>query len=134
MQGYNPTAFQQALYQLLTGDLVLMALVEGVYSVVPEHTDFPYILLHMEQIQPYNVTGLEGVEITFSVSCYSQTPGQAELYAILQQTFETLQDSQPIIGGYSLVNLRFTGSQFDILNDGVTAVGSIFFRSILQKI
>lgn len=133
MQGFNPTIFQETIYQLLIEGMDLVALVEGIYSVVPEHTDFPYLFLSLEAIKPYDTSTTKGCEIEFSLSCYSQAPSSSEMYEILQQALDTLQDSEPFISGYVLVNLRYTDAQFNMLNDGVTSKGTIFFRSVLEK-
>jgi hypothetical protein len=133
MQGYNPTAFQQAIYQLLNSDLSLTALVDGVYSYVPEHTDYPYLVVQIDEITPYNTSIISGIEVVFSVYCFSQKSGQSECYAILQKVYEILQDATPTITGYAAVNTRFQDSQFDLLNDGITTRGSVTFRSVIQK-
>lgn len=120
MDGYAVLALQTALYQKLTGDATLMALIEDVHDHVPEDAHFPYIALSEPDSSDASFLGLQGMETVFPLLIISRARGRKEALTIAARVYALLHDGSMTVSGQTLVQSRFVRQQTNLLGDGVT--------------
>jgi hypothetical protein len=69
---------QAAIYQTITADAELSALVRGVYDSLPQDTEFPYVVIGADTEKPWNSLTEIGREYTVTLHVFSQYPGMRE--------------------------------------------------------
>lgn len=108
--GFTPT--QAAVYAKLTGDSMLMTMVEGVFDgEAPEGTAYPYVTLGDAIETPDNAHGAFGRQTVQTLHVWSEYRGYAEANAIAYRLQELL-DHQPLtITGHRHVVTRFEFAQ-----------------------
>lgn len=104
-------AVQTALYERLTGDADLMALLTGVFDDVPEGTPEPYLVVGESIETPDNRHGNFGRQTVTTLHVWSRQRGFAEASAIADSVVRVL-DHQPLsISGRRHIVTRFEFSQ-----------------------
>ena len=99
---------QVAIYQRLTGDSALMALVSGVYDQVPENKAKPYVRIGDHLSTPDNDLTSYGREITVTIHVWTQARGNTSGQAIAARIGQLLdhQERQLLVEGHQVVSIR----------------------------
>lgn len=133
MDGFDHYAVQAALHAALEADAPLMGTVTGVFDFVPPQTAFPYVTLG-----EMRVTDVSTVECTLRqvepvLHVYSRSKGRREVSDIMEKLHARLHNGALPIAGYTLVSLRFAGSDIVQERDGNTYHGRMRFSAVVQK-
>jgi hypothetical protein len=102
---------QTAMYEALTNDTVLMALVTGVHDFVPEKAVYPYIVIGEATEIPRNSQDRYGWETVPTLHIWDKYRGYTRVLRIGSRIGEVLDHQRLIIPGYNLVAIRFEFSQ-----------------------
>ncbi|MCZ7414316.1 DUF3168 domain-containing protein [Streptomyces sp. WMMC897] len=86
---------QRALYQLLTGDAVLMDLITAVVDYPPEDQPYPFLQLGDAVETPDNAHDRHGSQTVVTLHVWSQYRGYAQALGIAGRLVELL-DHQPL--------------------------------------
>lgn len=130
---YNPEIFTAFLYDTLSTDAAITALVTGVYTYTLQETQTPYVVINIDNIRPLNASSLNAQEVEFSLNCYSSEAGYSELFDISEKLFAAMQDKTATLTGYKVVNTRFIDSRFERMTDGKGVTATLEFRSVIQQ-
>ena len=125
-------ALQERIYATLSNDSALTSTHgAGVFDVVPEGTDFPYVTIGEEMALDYGTHDVDGSEVTINVHTWSQYRGAKETKTLMDRIHDLLHDSSLSVTGFNLINLRFEFS--DVLRDpdGITRHGVMRFRAVM---
>ena len=140
MTSYNPDIFTQFIFDALSADASITSLVTGIYSYALQETDPPYLLIEIDNARPLNAAEFAGLEIEFTIKCYSVEASYSESFAIMENVFAALQDytgstegSTGSTEGYQIINTRLVDSEYERLRDGNGIQASLEFRSIIQE-
>jgi hypothetical protein len=98
---------QKALYQQMTSDPDLTALITGVFDYVPDNQAFPYIMISGFIENPWNTFNRNGKEVTATFHIYSDQKGNKEVYTILNRLNQVLDGAALTLDNHSLVSLQF---------------------------
>ncbi len=102
---------QTAVYQLLTGDSTLAALISGVYDFVPEDVAYPYVEVGEAIETPSNRHGGFGWDTVITLHVWTKARGHAPGLRIAQRVTELL-DHQPLaVAGRHHVATRYEFGQ-----------------------
>lgn len=102
---------QRAIYDLLTGDEVIMSLVSGVYDEVPEDAEFPYVTLGDAMESPRNSHDSIGRETVVTLHVWSKQAGFTEANTVLGELVALL-DHRPLdVENHFHISTRFEFSQ-----------------------
>ena len=132
MSAFSLWELQKAIYQTLSGDGTLMALVSGVFDHVPENTAYPYVALGEGITEDRSTVTTGGSETVAQLRVASREGGRKQAAAIMERTHVLLHGSNLAVGGQSLVFIRFQSAEVRLLNDGITYMGLMRFRVLLE--
>jgi hypothetical protein len=99
---------QKAIYERLTGDGTLMALIEGVYDQVPEDKAFPWVRIGDHLSTPDNDLTSFGREITETIHVWTRTRRNSQGQQIAARIGELLdhQAAALDVAGHRVVSIR----------------------------
>ena len=126
--------FQRAIFSTLDGASITDVNsndITGVFDDVPENTAYPYVVIGEETAIDAAAKDRDGHEHTITIHVWSQYRGQKEIKQIMEQVFTALHDTDIIVSGASLVNIRCEFEQTLTENDGITRHGIMRFRAVI---
>jgi Protein of unknown function (DUF3168) len=124
---------QQAIYNRLTGDSVLMAKVTGVFDYVSDNQAFPYITIGEATSNPFRTFSRFGEEVTVTLHIWSRYDGSKEALEILNEMNRLLADQDLAVTGYDTVACFYEFSETLRDPDGITRHLVVRYRIITQK-
>lgn len=134
MTYFSHFSLQQVLYQTLSGDSALSALVTGVFDHVPQATAYPFVTLGEASIRDWSNLENAGTEQQITLRVWSREAGRKEAADIMERIVAVLQNADLSVSGQTLVLLKFVSSSIELQNDGLTTRGSLIFRALLSEV
>ena len=74
---------QTAIYERLSTDTALSALVTGVFDAVPEDQPYPYVVIGEPSVLPFESKNTFGEQIDLVIHAWSEYAGKKEAYDML---------------------------------------------------
>lgn len=124
---------QQALYEVLSIDASLSAIVNGVYSNVPQNQDFPYVQIGSFEANEITQKAREVVKITYDIIAFSQRNSLEEILNITSVVKNILNEPNFTMNDYNLIRIDHIKSDIDSLSDGMTWISKISFEIVVQE-
>ncbi|NNU16984.1 DUF3168 domain-containing protein [Parvularcula sp. ZS-1/3] len=125
-------ALQTALYDALTGDAELQALLGSparVYDTVPKNAAFPLVQLGSVRMRPYE--GIEGgYEHIIRLTVFSRWGGRKEPKAVTERLRAILQDARLTLEGHEMVQARMVFEDHLKIREPDIMQGSLRFRFV----
>jgi hypothetical protein len=125
---------QTALYDALTGDGVLMALVSAIYDHVPADAALPYVQIGEATVGDWSAIGLAGEEHALTLHVWTADHGLRSAKTIMGEVKRVLDGAALAVAGHHLVMLAFTFGQTLREEDGRIQHGVLRFRATLHSI
>lgn len=129
---YSHQPMQKALYQQLTGNAPLMALVTGIYDRIPQGTPMPYIVLGDATLHDRSTKTSGGTEQLLTLRVWSREGGRKQAATIMEKVHSLLHEADILVEGQNLISIRFVSSAITLENDGYTYQGQMQFRALLE--
>lgn len=135
------TVIQQTIYNALTGNAPLMALIKGVYDHVPQPADsgdisaFSYITIGSDSVQPWDTSSSLGAEARVTINVWSRQRGRKEAKAILDQVRTVLHYQDLAVsggGGFVYCLLEYSETFRD--PDGLTMHGVARYVLVINNV
>lgn len=126
-------AIQQAIYERLTADTVLMGKITGVFDEVPQNQPFPYVTIGDMTSTPWRTMSRFGEEVTITLHIWSQQKGFREAYEILDDLNRLLADQVIPVLGWDVAACWYEFSDTIRDPDGVTKHIPVRYRMQVQK-
>lgn len=125
---------QKSIYDVLSGDVTLNALITGVFDDVPKDQEFPFITLGTATEVNFNTFSRQGRDITEEVFIWSRHRGFSEGLEILERV-ALLLDYTTITTTNSLVYIRYEDGDTSLvaLDEGRTKQIRGRFRVVVQE-
>lgn len=133
MSGFSQQELQKRLYETLTADTTLMALISGVYDQVNPTANFPFVVIGEGESRDRSTKTTTGAEVNFTLYVYSREGGRKQTLTILERLHALLHQASLALTGHTLVLMRFIASDTALLSDGLTTRGTARFRAITQS-
>ncbi len=130
MSAFGHFSLQTALYDALSTDSQLSAMVTGIYSHVPGDTLPPYVVLGRIDGRDWAGSALAGMEYTVNIHAYSAEAGNSEALAILARVYALLHGTALTVSGQTLINLRMVNSTVE--QEKTLRHGVMRFRAVTQ--
>lgn len=108
---------QQAVYSTLTGNVALMARINGVFDAVNEDQPFPYVTIGAVTSLPYRVMQRFGEECTITLHIWSDYNGYKEAAEILDMLNGLLADTTFPVTGWDLLSSYYDFSETMMENE-----------------
>lgn len=127
-------AVQTSVLTTLTGDTALMALITGVFDIVPSSQAVPFVSIGDFSSSDNSTNGVDGMEHTVTLHIWDEGGSRLRLKQIMSRLIELLHDSDLTLSdGHNLVNLRFEFSETFRDPDGVTLHGVQRYRVVTDE-
>ena len=97
---------QEAVFAALTEDETLSALLSGIYDEVPVAAKYPYVAMGDTNIRPADLKDINGAQISFDLTIWSNEPSQMQVKELLAATDQVIDKAALQLIGYDLVRLR----------------------------
>lgn len=133
MTGYASWELQKALYDALTGDSSLMALITGIYDHVEQETAFPYVTIGESSISAFDTKDTDGMEHILTINTWSRKRGRKEIKQIHAEIYRILQNENIPISNQVIILMQFDFEEIYLDSDGLTYHGVLRFRSLTQS-
>ena len=134
MSNFSHLSLQTAVYQRLSGDSALMALVEGVYDRPPQGSSYPYVTLGDIALSDWSTKNTNGFEAMLTLHIWSRGGGRKEVASVAERIYALLHRAGLSVSGQALVQMRFAASDIELLDDGVTYQAQLRFKALLHAL
>lgn len=124
---------QKSIYQALTADAPLTAMITGVFDNVPQSTDFPYVTIGESIVNDWSTKTSSGFEQFISIRVWSREGGRKEAVSVMEKIYSLLHGASLTVEGLKLVLIRQLSSNVTLENDGWTYQGIMRFRALLES-
>lgn len=130
---------QTAIYDTLSNDYALGAVVKGVYDAVPQADDsgddelFPYVTVGDDTALDWDTDTSNGKEATITIHTWSRYRGRKEVKQIQGLIYDALHLAPITVTGYNVVEIWSEYSETLVDPDGLTRHGVQRFRLIIDK-
>jgi len=116
---------QQALYSKLHSDGLLMGLVQGLYDVVPQQANFPYLVIGDGTQRDLPASQLETVRCEMTIELFSRAKGRKEALIILDRIYALLHRQVLTVGGTQSLVMRCQQAETEMLVAALTIRGTM---------
>jgi predicted XRE-type DNA-binding protein len=136
MNGEN---LQRAIYDKLTGDATLMALIDGVYADVQQPLDagsdvpFPYVTIGSDNLSSWDSKTFFGTEALCQIDVWSRANNFLEAKTVGSAIVNALHQQPLIIADASHVLTVQQSSVYSKDPDGHTKRGMLMFRVVFTR-
>jgi hypothetical protein len=132
MSTFSQLPLQTAIYNKLTADATLMALVEGIFDRPPQSSAFPYVTIGDSAAKDLSNKSAVATDHKTVLHVWSRQGGRAEAATIMDRLYQLLHQGTLTVTGHTLVIMHFTANTLTLENDGETYHGTLVLRIVLQ--
>jgi hypothetical protein len=132
MAKFNHYPLQAAIYQALTSNAPLMALITGVYDRPPQGSIMPYVTIGEFDGKDASTKTTSAIEYTLPLYVWSRQGGRKEIAIIMESLHTVLHQAPLVITGQTLVMMRYALSEITLEDDGVTYMGVMKFYAYVE--
>lgn len=132
MSSFSHRALQQAIFETLSEDAALMALVTGIYDYIPAGGMYPYLALGEMEGRDWSTKTEQGMEFRLMVRVFSREAGRKEAAQIMERVHALLHNADLTVSGHALILMRCESSAIRRENDGSTFQGILAFRALIE--
>lgn len=127
-------ALQKAVFTALSGSASLSSLIGAgkIYDDVPRDADFPYLTFGQSQVRDWSTASDTGHEHIFTLHVWSRENGRREVQEVMGVLEEVLHDTELMLDGHRLINLRHEFAESRRELDGDTYRGIIRYRAVTE--
>lgn len=128
MPNLNYYNIQKAIYDKLTGNSQLMAIVSEIYDYPPQSAVFPFVLIANPSSSNIFSLAETTKEYSFDINIFAREAGNKQVYDIIEIIYGLLHNGTISVAGKILVFMRCEGSSIGLENDGWTYRGNLRLR------
>lgn len=128
MSGFPLQALQTALYEAIRGNAAVMAMLAGVYDLVPAQAAFPYLVLNEAEAGPWDILHESAHICEFRCDLYSRKGGQKEVMQLVMLLRAALHGKPLAANGWDVAQVQVTQVGTDRQADGLTGKASFAIR------
>lgn len=125
------TVLQTKIYEMLTGDVTLMDLVDGVFDFVPDNEAFPYVTIGLDEQSDFSTHTDNGFVGFIQIDVWSRSPGKKETKDIQNRIYELLHPNLVTLTGFKVNNFRCDLTRIEKDPDGITHHGIQRFNTLI---
>jgi hypothetical protein len=125
---------QKAVYNALTANSALMAVISGVYDWVPETAAYPLVSIGSGRSIPFDTCTSNGQEHVIEVHVWSQKQGRKEAKDVQSLVYNVLHKAALSVTGHQAILCLQEFSEVTKDPDGYTHHGVQRFRVITEDI
>lgn len=126
-------SIQKALYARLSGDGVLMGMIQGIHDTVPQQSAFPYIVIGDGRQDDVVAGAVTSARCTLDIEVFSRSKGRKQTLLILERLYALLHRNVLSVDGYECLVTRCDRAETDVLLDALTLRGSMSVSIVLAQ-
>jgi hypothetical protein len=125
---------QEVLFEALAGDEALAGLLGGtkIFDHAPADARFPYVTLGRTSLYDWSTSTERGVEQLLTLHIWSKAKGKKEIFGIMDQVKQRLDDAELALETHHLVSLRFDYGEARYDEDVAVHHGLLRFRAVME--
>lgn len=131
MSGLNYYELQKAIYEKLTGNSPLMAIISGVFNYPPQDAVFPFLTIGGVVVNDFPALGKDGTQQQLELHIWSREAGHKQAADIMNMVYGLLHNGSLAVAGQTLVMMRFSATSIKLENDGYTHHGVMSLKVLL---
>lgn len=128
------TALQTAIFNKISGAVIVSGTAVPVYDNVPQPSAFPYITVGHDTHVAWDTDTSVGFESTVTIHTWSRYNGMSETKLMQGQLYDLLHRYQLSVTGFVLVDVEFDYAESMLDPDGQTRHGVVRFRIITDEL
>lgn len=132
MSAFALFSLQKGLYDALTGDSALMALISGVYDYAPENSAYPYVTLGEGEAADLSNLRDQAVEAEFRLSIWSRAAGRKQALEIMEAAYDRVMQGFTV-SGYEAGLPVFIQGDVRKEQEALAHRGTLRFRVVLTE-
>ena len=125
-------SLQKALFDLLSADVALSAVITGVFDSVPESQAYPYVELGEGTAIPFDSNSSDGQEHLITIHTWTEAKGRKTAHDIMTLVYTALHNVALVVAGHQTILCQFDFSTVLKDPDGFTHHGVQRFRVITE--
>lgn len=125
-------AFQKAIYDRISGDATIIALISGVYDYPDEEQTFPFITIGSLNSVDFSTHTYNGLEYDLDVHVWSRKTGKKECKDIMDNVYRLFHNYVLTVTGFTHVITWFKFEDIERDPDGKTYHGIVSFKAIVN--
>ncbi len=133
MAAIGHQALQKSIYEKLTEDSELLALISGVFDHVVEGAQMPYVVIGDIQSRDWSSKSTSGSQMLTTLHVFSRGYGRKQASLIMDRIYELLHKGTLTLEGFALVAMRFEFGDVLLEADGITYHGLLRFRAFMEE-
>lgn len=127
-------ALQEAVYQELSSDATLLALIPGIFQHVPQETALPYAVIVPQGTEDWSTSTKEGQQVQILVQMYMREAGSKKILEATQRVRELLHEMALSVTDFVLVSLRVEDADIMLGADGLTYQATLHLKALMQEV
>lgn len=132
MSNISYYGLQKAIYDKLTENTPLMAIVSGVFDYPPQQAIFPFVSIGKTSFFAISSLLESTVRYQFDINVFSRESGHKQVSDIIKIIYELLHNGSISVAGKTLVAMRCEGNTMELENDGWTYRASLRLSVVLR--
>ncbi|HXV74402.1 MAG TPA: DUF3168 domain-containing protein [Sphingomonadales bacterium] len=136
MTGFAAEALQKGVYQLLTGNALLVSGVAGIHDQPDEKAALPMVVIGDATVADNSTKTHEGQAFTLTLHAWSEAAGRMEVKRVMGLVFDALQNASITLDGHALIQLHFDFAEDfrERLGPRTLYHGVMRFRALTQRL
>lgn len=119
---------QRAIYLMLTADIPLMSLIQGVFDHVDQGQDYPYVVIGEDGAAEWDTDTEQGVESLLTIHSWTRYKGRMQVKTIQEAIYECLHRKEIVIEDAIFYSIFWEFSDSFLDPDGETRHGVCRYR------
>lgn len=125
---------QKAIYEALSADVALNAVITGVFDNVPDGYDsFPFVTIGEDVFTQWDTDRKTGFSASVTIHSWSRFKGHKETKTVQSLIYDVLHNAEFSYTGYDSVLCQERSNQSNIDPDGLTRHGVQTYNILMQK-
>lgn len=132
MTNFIGNRLQEGVYNRLTNDSELMALVNNIYDYLPKDKAMPYLVIGDISSKDFSTKTTTGQRSLIRINILSNKRGKEECQQIIEKVYDTLHHQEIMISGFNVINMEIISTKITFNN--LVYQGDIELEILSEKI
>jgi hypothetical protein len=133
MPALNYYELQKAIYEKLSGNSQLMAIISGIFNYPPQDINYPFLTIGNVVVNDFPALGRGGTQQQLELHIWSREAGHKQAADIMNIVYGLLHNGSLEVTGQTVLMMRFTATSIKLEDDGYTHHGIMGLKVVLAE-